>query len=357
MVLSIRVERSSRIGLGGSRSVTWGLLCWGLLSLAPWGDSKAVAIDEFADLKIISQLPSSLREIDQHFQRSRAEACELIPAGESLEITSYTAALTERDRTEGRTRQLIPSSRRDLFTVGLEFEKRDEEALPTLSRGTIVEYLAEHYVSIQGRVRRDLLDRKLYYHHRPLALTARYRGSKLTQGFEGLVAYSIREFHSLGLFVPPDTRLKKPENFRTIVLLFRTELLVPGSQRSRESFEFVFIRGREEQGPDGAYLEPHVFLTSQGRTRLEYLGKSSRPLSPARCGILGRIVVTEFDGSGIVPKQSATRSYRFDHRGVWDLRGAIETYCEQRQWRGGFAENVTAVLDAIIDGELPSQSE
>jgi hypothetical protein len=315
------------------------------------------AIDEFSDLKTISKLPMAFREIDQEFQRSRAEACELIPAGESLEISSYTSVLTERDRTEGRNRQLIPSSRRDLFSVGLEFERRDQEALPALSRGTIVDYLNEHYVSIQGRIRRDLLDRKPYYHHRPLALTARYRGTKLTQKFEPIVAQSIREFHSLGLFVPGDTRLKRPENYRTIVLLFRTEMLVPGGSRSRESFEFAFIRGREEGSGEGLQLQPHIFITSQGRTQLEYLRLSPRPLSPLRCGVLGRIAVTEFDSAGIYPTQSATRSYRLDSRSTWFLDESIAAYCQQQAWRGGFAENVTGVLDAIIDGHLTAQPQ
>lgn len=313
--------------------------------------------DEFGDLKTISKLPMSAREIDIEFQRSRSESCELISKGESLEVSSYASVLTERDRKEGNQRQLIPSSRRDLFTVGLEFERRDEADLPALSRGTIVEYLKDHYVSIQGRIRRDLLDRKLYYHHRPLALTAQYRGSKMTQSFESIVASSMREFHSLGLFVPSDTRLKTPENYRTIVLLFRSEMMSLGGRTSRESFEYALIRGREEEGADERELRPHVFVTSQERTKLEYLRPARRPLSPAGCGVLGRIAVTKFDSAGIYPQASATRSYRLDSQSVWDVEQSLDIYCQQQQWRGGFAENVSGVLDAIIDGRLPEHSE
>lgn len=315
------------------------------------------AFDEFGDLKTISKLPMTAREIDQEFQRSRSEACELIPQGESLEISSYASVLTERDRTERLQRQLVPSSRRDLFNVGLEFERRDEADLPALSRGPIVKYLNDHYVSIQGRIRRDLLDRKPYYHHRPLALTAQYRGSKMTQDFEPIVASSMREFHSLGLFVPGDTRLKTPANYRTIVLLFRTEIMSLGSRSPRESFEFALIRGREELDADEWVLRPHVFVTSQGRTKLEYLRPSERPLSPARCGVLGRIAVTKFDSAGIYPQASATRSYRLDSQSVWDLDQSLDDYCRRQRWSGGFAENVSGVLDAIIDGELAEQAE
>lgn len=315
------------------------------------------AFDEFGDLRTISKLPMTSREIDQEFQRSRSEACELIPQGESLEISSYAAVLTERDRTERNQRQLVPSCRRDLFNVGLEFERRDEADLPALSRGPIVKYLNDHYVSIQGRIRRDLLDRKPYFHHRPLALTAQYRGSKMTQDFEPIVASSMREFHSLGLFVPGDTRLKTPENYRTIVLLFRTEIMSSTSRSPRESFEFAIIRGREELNADELALRPHVFVTSQGRTKLEYLSPSQRPLSPARCGVLGRIAVTKFDSAGIYPQASATRSYRLDSQSVWDMGKSLDAYCQQQQWRGGFAENVSRVLDAIIEGELDEQAQ
>lgn len=311
-----------------------------------------LAVDEFGDLQTISELPQSQRDVEAAFSRSRGSACEIIPAGESLEVHSFVNFLTQRDRVDSKTRPLA-SSRQDLFSVGLEFERRDRDDLPSLSRSTITSYLDDHFVSIQARVRRDLLDRKLYFHNRPLALTARYRGSKLTQSFEPLVSASIREFHSLGLFVPAEKRLKKPEDFRTIVLLFRTELLQPIGKSTREIIEFVFIRGQESKDAAGQpQLKTHVFVTSDERQNLNYLREASSPRSPAQCSILGRIAVTEFDSTGLYPKASATRNYRIAKETDFSL-ASIESYCDSQGWEGGLSTNLSDVLDAIIADRLP----
>lgn len=325
-----------------------------LLALVASGTQTASAqrIDEFGDLKLISRLPATTREVESTFTRSRSDACEILPKGESLEILSFTNILTERDRRENLKRRLIPTSRRDLFSVGLEFQPDDRDALPVVSRSTINNYLTDHYVAVQARIRRDLLDGKLYFHHRPLALTATYRGSKLTQDFEPLVANSIRNFHSLGLFVEKQTERQKPEDLRTLVLVFRTELLRPGSNLSRESFELVLVRGVETTGE----LEQHVFVTTENRTKLSYLNSHRRPTSNSKCSILGQIAVTDYDSTGIYPKQSATRAYRLDSRSEYKFQ-QLDSYCREHQLEGGFVTNVTPVLDAIIGGQLPAEGE
>lgn len=112
--------------------------------------------------------------------------------------------------------------------MGLEFESSDRAALPKVSGAIIEDYLNKHCVLVQGRVRRDLLDRRLYFHHRPLVVTAKYRGSRLTEPFEPLVADKIREFHGIGRFVP-ETRILRAEQLRTLVLIFKNEILQPSS--------------------------------------------------------------------------------------------------------------------------------
>jgi hypothetical protein len=318
-----------------------------------FGTASGLALDEFSDLRFISRLPQSGLEVEAAFNGSRSEACELIPAGEPLEVRSFAMALTERDRIERTRRPVMASSRRDLFSVGLEFERQDRELLPTLSRSTIVDYLANNYVMIQARVRRDLLDRKLYFHHRPLAVTAKYSGlGLLTQRFEPLVADSIREFHSLGLFFPGSERLKTAEKLRTIVLIFRVPLLRPGSEVPCNSYEFVFIHGKQTLDERGELqLKPHVFVTTDERLQLDYLSTLERPRRPERCSILGRIAVTEFDSSGVFPKSSATRSYRLSSQQHFNLEH-LDAYCRQQGLNGGIHENLSNVLDAIIDGVL-----
>ncbi len=308
---------------------------------------SSLAIDEFGDLKTISVLPQSQRDVETAFDRSSSDACEQIVQGEALEMRSFVTYLTSRDRLQTESRPLA-STRRTLFSVGLEFESSDRAALPKVSGSIIADYLDKNCVLIQGRVRRDLLDRKLYFHHRPLVVTAKYRGSRLSEPFEPLVAAKIHEFHGIGLFVP-ETRILTAEKLRTLVLIFKNDILQPGSTRTREQFEFAFIQGRDGDSPD--QLDHHVFVTTEDRQTLHYLASYSQPLRPSQSSILGRIAVTDYDSTGIYPTASATRSFKLDTRSKFAL-DELEKFCLARQLPGGFHENLTPVLNAIIDGEL-----
>jgi hypothetical protein len=314
------------------------------------GTNLATAIDEFGDLKTLSVLPQTQREVETAFSRSSSDACEQIGQGEPLEIRSFMRYLTERDRLSTAQRPLA-SARHSLFSVGLEFEASDRAALPKVSGGIIADYLEKNCVLIQGRVRRDLLDRELYFHHRPLVVTAQYRGSRLTEPFEPLVASKVRDFHGLGLFVP-ETRILKAEKLRTLVLIFKNDILQPFSSRTREQYEFALIRGRSSAASD--QLENHVFVTTDDRQTLNYLAPYSQPLRPSQSSILGRIAVTDYDSSGIYPKESATRSFKVDTRNKFAL-DELDAYCLEQQLAGGFHANVTQILDAIIDKQLEPQ--
>lgn len=313
------------------------------------------AADEFDDVKTISRLPASPREVDAAHSRSRADACEQIPAGEPTSIHAFTTYLTQRDRggqgDGGRGDRPRASSRHPAFTVGIEFDTRDRNALPSLSRGTIVDYVDEHFVSIQVRMRRDLLDRKLYFYHRPIALTFAYRGSRLSQKFEPLVADRIAEFHGLGLFISKaeESRIRKPEQYRTMVMLFRDKMLTASGRTSESSFEFALIRGKE--GEEEEVLDRHVFVTTEERKTLNYIYSANQPRRSEDCSILGRAVVTDFDGTGLYPTESATRSFRLKSQKSISI-DALDAFCAEKGLVGGFVENVNAALDAIIDGEL-----
>ncbi|GAB5403863.1 MAG: hypothetical protein Aurels2KO_20940 [Aureliella sp.] len=325
-----------------------------LLILVSCIGQTSLAVDEFGDIVKLNKLPSTPREVSSAFRRSRSEACEIIPKGESIQIRSFKSTLTSRDVARAKKQRLIPASRRSILTVGLRIDPADQRELPIVSRGSIVDYLETNYVDIQVRVRKDLLDRKLYYHHRPLAVTAQYRGSKLTQSFEPIVSGSIREFHSLGIFAEPGKRFYDPEELRTLVLLFRTPMLESGSSLERDSYEFAFVHGVENS--DGDELVPHVFVTTEDRTKLVYLARQSRrPTSPTRCSIVGSIVVTDFDSSGIYPRKSATRTYRIDARAEFSTT-SLDSFCKSESLSGGFTQNVPAVLQGIIDRKISPEN-
>ena len=106
------------------------------------------------------------------------------------------------------------------------------------------------------------------------------------------------------------------------------------------------MRGREGSKEDR--LATHVFVTSNDRSQLVYLNPYRRPSRPETCSIRGSVVITEFDRTGVFPKESATRSYRLDSRRVFPMEN-IEEYCNKNELKGGFFENVDTVLDVLID--------
>lgn len=320
------------------------LLCWPSIVIQA---TCLQAVDEFGDIKTIKSLPVTSLDIERAFERSASDACEQIPSGEPIEIRKFMTYMTQRDRNNPKSSPK-PSARHSLLSVGLEFTVEDRAGLPTLSGSTIAGYVEDNYVAIQARVRKDYLDRKLYFHHRPLALTSKYSGSATTQAFEPIVAANIKDFHGIGLFVK-DTRVLRAEKLRTMVLVFKNKMLRPGSTRPSEQYEFAFVRGRESKQADR--LDNHIFVTTNNRDRLHYMRTYAPPTSQIGCGILGRIAVIKYDGSGMYPTASATRSFKIDSNASI-LMSSVDEYCRRNQLPGGMSENLDVVLDAIIDGKL-----
>jgi hypothetical protein len=306
------------------------------------------AFDEFGDIKTISRLPETQGEIERLFARTGSDACEILPKGEPVEITGFISSLTTRDRLSSKERSL-PSGRRSLFSVGLQFESSDRASLPALSGAQIASYIDEKFVAIQCRVRKDYLDRKLYYHHRPLALTTHYTGSKITDAFEPVVSHTVRDFHGIGLYVK-DTGVLKAEKLRTMVMIFKNRMLRGGSTRPIEQFEFAFVRGRDGKTPDA--LQQHVFVTSNNRAQLNYLRPYAFPRSQNSVGILGRIAITKFDDTtGLYPVICATRSFKLNASKAIPIE-TVNAFCAREKLTGGLGNNLDTILDAVIDGKL-----
>ena len=161
----------------------------------------------------------------------------------------------------------------------------------------------------------------------------------------------IAAFHGLGLFISKaeESRIRKPEQYRTMVMLFRDKILSGSGRRPESSYEFALIRGRE--GELEEELDRHVFVTTDERQTLNYLYDADQPKRSMDCSILGRAVVTDFDRTGLYPKESATRSFQLKRRKSISV-GELDAFCKEKGLVGGFVENVNVALDAIIDGQL-----
>lgn len=307
-------------------------------------ERPTLAIDEFKDLKTIQLLPMTDAEVEFAHSRSRGETCELIAAGELMETRAFAMNLTDRDRRENTRRP--PSARHPLFTVGLSIDPLDQADLPKLSRSKILSYMEEHFVVLQARVRQDLLDRKLYFHHRPIAVTTQFAAPRLTVAFEPVIANSIQDFHSLGLFTS-ETRRLKPENLRTLVLLFKNNLLA--GKRTRAEYEYAFIHGVPDK--TGKALEHHIFVTSDGRQKLNYLTDYRSPRRQRDCSIHGSVVITDYDATGIFPKSSATKSYDLNVSRSYTLK-EIDQFCLNQNLTDGLRKNLDTILVAVVEQRI-----
>ncbi|MCC6509969.1 MAG: hypothetical protein IT423_12755 [Pirellulaceae bacterium] len=313
-------------------------LVWMLVSMV----CVAQAADEFSDLKVIDALPRTTAEMERLHRDSSGNRCEQIAEGQSLEMSSFSNIRTSESAREKNSR---PASRQSIISVGLVMDSADRANLPLASRSRILDYMDENYVSIQVRVRRDLLDSKLYFHHKPLAATVRFRGSKVTQSFEPLVRTAVYEFRSVGLFTT-NRGERRPEDLRTLVLMFKNTAIQTGA-RTVNQYEYAFIRGRE--GKDEDRLETHVFVTADQRSQLVYLNPYERPSRPDACSIRGSIAITDFDSTtGAIPRESATRSYRLDARRIFPMEN-IDVYCQNNKLEGGIYQHLDEVLDVLID--------
>jgi hypothetical protein len=337
------------------RRVFVGCLLAASLGCLSWDVEASAAEPDLGDLKLIRILPRNADEIAHAHERAKASSCETVPSGEPLEITSFTPQLTQRDRTElARGVILLPSSRRHMLTVGLEVRESDKPRLPKVSRGRILQYLQDHYVTLQARIQKDPITGKLFLHHRPLAATTSFGRGRLTESFTEPTLLAVQDFHSLGIFLPSN-QTPKPENLRTLVMIYKSFTVGAttgtGKIPLKPVYEWVFVRGVEPVDQDARHLVLHVFCTSGERRRMHRLVAWESPKNPRDCGIFASVVFTEYTTLGLIPSKSATREVDYKSEMVFEWSD-LDAFASEQGWTGDALDNLQPTLDAIIDGKL-----
>lgn len=298
-------------------------------------------------IKTIRSLPRTREELATAFEGAEADRCELLPAGQPLELTSFTPYLTDRDRRASTAP--IPSLRRAAFTVGLTLSSEEQGRLPALSRGKIVDYIEGHYINVQARVQRDPSSRIRYLHHRPLAAVAKYSGARVTQDAEPAIASSVHDFRSLGLLVDRDRSLTTAD-MRTLVIIHmhqRLEELASGAVERRPDYELAFIHARPSDTEGVEPLELHSFVTSEGRTRLHHL-RSRVPSQAGACDIRANVRLTEFTHAGMYPTQAMVREVFIADKAAYGLE-ELDGHIREQGWSGDIWDHLPKLFDAIID--------
>jgi hypothetical protein len=309
--------------------------------------------EEYRDLKYIDSLPMTDIDVASAHRISYRDKCEIINSNETIEQLSFSTALTANDRRAVIKGKSIPAARHSVLSVGLEMAAGEKAKLPAISGGRILDYINTHALLVQARVRRDLLDGKLYYHYRPIAVTVQFRGAKMTQVFQPVIANAVNDFRSLGLFRKSNDPKVQPEELRTVVLVFHNTIQAD-QFTTKDQYEFGFFRGRE--GTSQMRLDNHIFATDKDRTELVYLNPYKYPTSLRECSIRGAIAITSYDTSGLIPRDSVTKGYRLNARKRFAI-AKLDEYATSQELEGGFAKNVDTLLDAIIDGKLNPDTE
>jgi hypothetical protein len=305
-------------------------------------------------LKVVSTIPRTNTEVAAAHQKADLNSCDYLPAGEALVINSFQAYLTARDKKEKLKGIPNPSTRREVLTVGVEVAKEDVSKLPKISGSSIQDYLNSHYISFQLKIQKDPVKGALYLHHRPIAATATFGKAKITEDFVESVAGSVRELHSLGVYLPTKTP-PTPENLRTVVLLHKhiaaeKNLIRPGNDRIENHYEYLFIRARSNLA--GNKLDIHVFATTEERRKLHYLRTGSNPTNPAGCTLKGEVFFTKFKPGGLEPAESAMRRQVVSAKSSYDMF-ELDSYTKSNLKNQGDAlDNLNNTLDSIIDGKI-----
>lgn len=306
-------------------------------------------------IKTVTILPVTDYELETIHEQARGEACEAVPAGEALEVASFSPFLTARDYRElGNTNVTALSTRQHVFSVGFDMLASDRSRLPRMSRGLITGYLNGQFITLQVRVQKDLLSGVLHLHHRPLAAVGSFRQRRMTQEPMETLSRSLRNYRSLGLFLEEDMPAI-PENLRTLVWLHKSEREASGiSSQAAAKYEFVFVRARDDQDGVSARLKCHTFATSDERTRLHYLQPGADPSRAESCSIKTMLHFTEYSDHGLRPVASVSRGSIFNDQASYSL-ASLNEYAQAQGWAGDALGNLTKTLDAIIDGKVPRQ--
>lgn len=301
----------------------------------------------------ITSLPRTHSEVESLYGRHSGHACEIVPPGEPFEMVPFSMFLTERERKAIKSREIMfPSSRRHVFSVGIDVLPDDQRQLPTLSAREIMKYINNHYVSIQARVQKDPVSGTLFLNHRPLAATMPCDRIRVTQDFQPAVKVSAQAYYGIGLFLE-EGQEPVPENLRTLVLIHRNRIIVPSTLiKAKSIYEWTFIRARPATVKGSESLVLHTFVTTGERSELHYIRPAPAPRRPTDASLIGSIIFTSYSGGGLYPEQSAMRRSSVKTKVSYSL-SKLNELAKAQEWNGDALDNLTRVLDAIIDNKLP----
>ncbi len=325
-----------------------------LLTIGLAGGSSVVWSQEAPPLvaRLLDRVPRTEIELTAAHAASVADAVQ-VAAGDPLEEAGFSgrtvSAVLIDEAGQPMTRQIeFDYSRLAVTSIAMHLLPGDQERLPVVSRQRIVKRVDENYLVIQVRVQRDAAG-QVYLHHRPIAAVGKY-GADDAQEFAPLMESSVQDVRGIGLWVPPGSKLGA-ESLRTMVAINRdVYLTTPAAGEpavARPHYELMFVRARF----DGLQPVLHCFVTNENRERLNYLRGYQPPLREADCDLRNTIYFTEYTQAKQSPSKKVTREVRIMARASY-LMSDLDRWSTAQGWSGSALDNLTALLDAVIDGSV-----
>jgi hypothetical protein len=309
--------------------------------------------------KPIHHVPRTIAEVAAAHAQSN-DACAQIPADAPLEIGDFASRIAYDVTPEGKGQQparscLYAASRRGALSFGLEMSKADQAKLPLLSSSIIMNHINGTYVSIQVRVHRELPDGQPYLHYRPLAAMGVYGKPLKSTSLEELVEESVANVRGLGLFVKPGQPLSA-EALRTLVIANKCTVAkvdaASGSTRLIPYYDLFFVRARV----DGDKIALHSFATKDELSKLCYVRPYESPDDSTECGVTSTIYFTKYAYAGQYPTAQAARACRYNSQAEFTM-AELDRFAAASGWKGDALDNLTDLLDAIIDGRVKPRGQ
>ena len=303
--------------------------------------------------QILRKVPRTQEEMAAAFDKSKNSSVQ-VGVDEPMETPNFEGE-TSYDVTVGGKKESLKFaySRLPILSYGMEVAAQDQESLPTVSKNRILTRVSTDYISLQIRVHRDLASGAVYLYYKPFAAVGKYAGGP-TQEFAPLMEDSVRDVRGLGLFIKPGEKVEAA-NLRTFVACNKTIIVEEGQETAakpatKPHYELQVIRARI----DGDKVALHTFVTNEYGKRFHYVKPYETPKDRDACDVKSVMYFTEYTAAKQSPSAKALRQTIFNSRASFSLE-QLDAYAKSAGLEGDALDNLTAVLDAAIDGKIAAE--
>ena len=312
--------------------------------------------------RIIERIPRTPQEIAEAHERSDL-ACVQLPVGvplaqKSFDKQVYYDVKARRNGAEVIENLLFDCGRWPAVSYGTRMTEEDQKALPFFTSAMILDVVNNTYISMQARVHRAAPAGTPYLHYVPCACVGEYGKAEESQEFAALQQVAVNNVRGLGLFLKPG-QTRSAEALRTLVIAIKGTKIVENKESGvtelQPTLELLFVRMRLSAPAQGASpadrVELHSFATSDGVTKLVWFKPYSTPESPDDCDLRSTIRITEYAMAGQMPSKRAAREVRINAAQEFTV-AVLDEYAKRAGLAGDAFENLTEILDAIVDGQV-----